>query len=103
VRRDEAHVDAAPRLIVREMPFVATALGVLGGQDGAWRTASRGRGTLTCRRGSQGDNGIPAQWLPLGPKDEREGGRGEEPNQEGPQSYGHRTTHCDHAAERPIP
>src|SRR5438445_12584642 len=33
----EAHVDAAPRLIVREAPPMATALGVLGEQDGAWR------------------------------------------------------------------
>src|SRR3989442_191436 len=33
----EARVDAAPRLIVREAPPMATAFGVLGEQDGAWR------------------------------------------------------------------
>src|SRR5262249_8264685 len=32
----EAHVDAAPGLIVGEMPLVATTPGVLGEQDGAW-------------------------------------------------------------------
>src|SRR2546428_6496572 len=65
--------------------------------------SSRGRGTVASRHGSHGDNGIPAPWLPLGPKDEDEGGCGEERDQEGPHGVRHGTTHWDGAAEKPTP
>src|SRR5206468_11261793 len=61
--------------------------------------ASRGRGAVVCR-GFQGDNGIPPPWPPVGPKNEGEGGCGEEPHQEGPHGNRHGTTHRDGTVEK---
>src|SRR6266566_2626955 len=74
-------------------------------EGGVMRIArsSRGRGAVACRRGSHGDHGIPAPWLRLGPKDEGEGGCGEECDQEGPHGNRQGTTHCDRTAEKPTP
>src|SRR5947199_133196 len=63
------------------------------------RKASRGRGAVVCR-GFQGDNGIPPPWPPVGPKNEGEGGCGEEPHQEGPHGNRHGTTHRDGTVEK---
>src|SRR5262245_57381741 len=46
---------------------------------------------------------MPGRRLPLAPEDEREGGRGEEPDDEGGHRRRHGTSHGDRADEDPAP
>src|SRR5262245_55480173 len=58
----QADVDAAPGLIVGEMPLVATALGALGEQDGAWREHElRAEPRLELQRPTQSDH-VLTNW-----------------------------------------